>query len=379
MKKIAQYIWKILLLLFIAGILGYALAVFYFAIGFHGLSSPPTDLENFIMTAVTLLVAAAYLYFAAWLSRIGVSTTLDFKQKIKMFLKLIIPTACIITLYCVMPSLEYEFENQLAQYYYNQADEIICYQNTSDTYDHLMTTPLNKSSALLNYDKMNVTFIFYMGFDQCKHYKLEKTNVNPFENLPIQFQTSLNSPAKTFTTYYDPNSSSSDSNHSKRFTRGVLIEMQDGTLWKADIDNELLDIEYGLYPEVSEAKNCADESIIFGKNRLPNYANGINSNTIMLDYDAMTAYIIYEDENTVYCNKLKFEQINSMPEVNIQAKFTLHSPGTYLYAFHKVRSIYEDWDKDKTDGFILETEDNKYWIADDWGYYDFYHSINTIS
>ena len=251
MKKIAQYIGKILLLLFLAGIIGFVLMAFYFVIGFHGLSSPPTDLENFIMTAVTLLVAAAYLYFAAWLSRIGVSMPLDFKQKIKLFLKLIIPTACIITLYCVLPSLEYEFENQLAQYYYNQADEIICYQNTSDTYDHLMSTPLNQSSALLNYDKMSVTFIYQMSFDQCKHYKLEKADVNPFENLPIQFQASLNSPAKTITTYYDPNSSSSDSNPSKRFTRGVLIEMLDGTLWKADIDNELLDIEHGPYPEIS--------------------------------------------------------------------------------------------------------------------------------
>ena len=62
-----------------------------------------------------------------------------------------------------------------------------------------MSTPLTQSSALLNYDKMSVTFIYQMSFDQCKHYKLEKADVNPFENLPMQFQASLNSPAKTIT------------------------------------------------------------------------------------------------------------------------------------------------------------------------------------
>ena len=89
--------------------------------------------------------------------------------------------------YDLYGQISYETENKNtndeAMMYYNSADERIDYSNSGDMTEKLFDTPTRRSTALINYDEMRVSFIFqgYTYKDTLKTYLLEPMTFPPYQ------------------------------------------------------------------------------------------------------------------------------------------------------------------------------------------------------
>ncbi|GEM_PF-5162994 len=363
MKKVLIIIGKILALLGVFALGCAGILILYFSLGKGGLFdfSISRAAEIFVLiTTIAFLIG--YFIFAVWLCNLGTVPKEQKKsvgKKILHMLKYIVPCVLAITLLCAKNSIESEIKCAKARRYYQQADEIITYQNNHDISVDILTTPLNKSSVLIDYDHKKLTFIYYFSYGKCSRYSLKKTESKPFENLEIQFQTPLSEPGKTLTTYYKKSDSTPTSDY--RYTAGAVLEMQDGAVYYTEIPDEFLDFDSMgyLYRMMQEALACTDEKIVYGHNQFPDFVPDAESNTIYLDYDTNTLYILYGDSQTAFCTKAQLEPVENFPEeFYIQKKLELQNGILYLYRTAETTNKYDK----RIHGLILKTRDGLFQV-----------------
>ena len=363
MKKILIVLGKLLVLLCLFALGCTGLLYLYFSLGTGGLLSfsiTPAAEIFVILTAIVLLTG--YLFFAVWLCNLGAapeSKPVSAGKKIFHTLKYLLFCTLLILLFCVKDSVKSEIEKVQARIYYQQADEIITYQNTHDISVAILSTPLNQNSVLIDYQTKKLTFIYSFSYDQCKRYSLKKTQTNPFENLEIQFQTPLSESGKMLTTYYKKSDSTPTPDY--RYTAGAVLEMQNGDLYYTDIPDEFLGFDSMgyLYSTMQEALTCADEKIVYGHNRFPDFVPDTESNTFYIDYDTHILYFLYGDSETAFCNKVQLQPAENFPETfYIRKKFEMQGGILYAYCHNEVTSSQGN----RIHGLLLQTKNGLFQI-----------------
>gem|GEM_PF-5519510 len=269
-------------------------------------------------------------------------------------------------------------KNNASEYLQN-ADEVITYQNSGDYYgDSILSTGLKESTILINYDEKRVSFVYRGYYDEGN---LKTFILQPCTDIPkdeLQYICKLNSPGKELKTYSDPSVFRYNSTC-------VTVEMQDGSLWYADMGGEFYNFEYAANAKIVKALEKADEVLEYGKNlpeegdEFPPYTIGVTHNTFCLDHSDMTGNIIYcNGGNTwqdigystsygdIHVIDLKFEPFDgNLYELVPQAVIPLSSPDEYIIPYHI--NYGEQWGR--CAGIILHTADGLFnadqaWYAD---------------
>ncbi len=285
--------------------------------------------------------------------------------------------------YDLYGQISYETENKNtndeAMMYYNSADERIDYSNSGDMTEKLFDTPTRRSTALINYDEMRVSFIFqgYTYKDTLKTYLLEPMTFPPSDDM--KFVCPLSGKGKEFKAYYKPGDWPAIAT-----TTYITVELADGSLWGVDTGGEVLDFEGSPCPKIAEALEHSDVLIPYGKNSaadgslFPVYSMGIDRNTFGLDHSTMTAYVIYcdggntwqdvgykKDTGEISVTSFKFEPYNGdTTDFVPQAVVPLGIPDEYIVPFQS------DYDSNKwgiCEGVLLYTADGCY-ISEEMSY-----------
>lgn len=277
--------------------------------------------------------------------------------------------------YDLYGQISYETENKNtndeAMMYYNSADERIDYSNSGDMTENLFDTPTRRSTALINYDEMRVSFIFqgYTYQDTLKTYLLEPMTFPPSDDM--KFVCPLSGKGKEFKAYYKPGDWPAIAT-----TTYITVELADGSLWGVDTGGEVLDFEGSPCPKIAEALEHSDVLIPYGKNSaadgslFPVYSMGIERNTFGLDHSTMTAYVIYcdggntwqdvgykKDTGEISVTNFKFEPYEGDTSDFIpQAVVSLGSHDEYIVPFQS--SYSNTWGS--CAGVLLYTADGCY-------------------
>ena len=277
--------------------------------------------------------------------------------------------------YDLYGQISYETENKNtndeAMMYYNSADERIDYSNSGDMTEKLFDTPTRRSTALINYDEMRVSFIFqgYTYQDTLKTYLLEPMTFPPSDDM--KFVCPLSGKGKEFKAYYKPGDWPAIAT-----TTYITVELADGSLWGVDTGGEVLDFEGSPCPKIAEALEHSDVLIPYGKNSaadgslFPVYSMGIERNTFGLDHSTMTAYVIYcdggntwqdvgykKDTGEISVTSFKFEPYDGDTADFIpQAVVSLGSHDEYIVPFQS--SYSNTWGS--CAGVLLYTADGCY-------------------
>lgn len=248
--------------------------------------------------------------------------------------------------------ISYETEqnktNDEAMMYYNAADERIDYSNSGDMTDTLFDTQTRRSTALISYDEMRVSFMFWDSIynDTLKTYLLEPMTFPPSDDM--KFVCPLSGKGKEFKAYYKPGDWPAIAT-----TTYITVELADGSLWGVDTGGEVLDFEGSPCPKIAEALEHSDELIPYGKNSaaegslFPVYSMGIERNTFGLDHSTMTAYVIYcdggntwqdvgykKDTGEISVTDFRFEPYDGdVADFVPQAVIPLGSPDEYIVPF----------------------------------------------
>ena len=257
-------------------------------------------------------------------------------------------------------------EKRLALYRLENADVVIEYQNDLDYNADLLGTGLHRSTAIVDRSAKRATFIFNVGYDKMRSYKLKKGF--SAKGLKLQFTQNIGD-GWIFSTYY-----SGDAIR----TEAIALENPDGTVWSKDIGGEWLDFNGVLCDELSKILTDTAQIVPYSEADLPPYAMGVEHNSVVPDMENGRLGIVYGAENNVvYCSSFTLNEVKMIFGVYVQAEVPLGG-GATLYAYAN-RNDYAA--NGRTDGMaILTAEGRLYECAEyrEWGYYGFENSIYAV-
>lgn len=257
-------------------------------------------------------------------------------------------------------------EKRLALYRLENADVVIEYQNDLDYNADLLGTGLHRSTAIVDRSAKRATFIFHVGYDKMRSYKLKKGF--SAKGLKLQFTQNIGD-GWIFSTYY-----SGDAIR----TEAIALENPDGTVWSKDIGGEWLDFNGVLCDELSEILTDTAQIVPYSEADLPPYAMGVEHNSVVPDMENGRLGIVYGAENNVvHCSSFTLNEVKMIFDVYVQAEVPLGG-GATLYAYAN-RNDYAA--NGRTDGMaILTAEGRLYECAEyrEWGRYGFENSIYAV-
>lgn len=257
-------------------------------------------------------------------------------------------------------------ERRLALYRLENADVVIEYQNDLDYNADLLGTGLHRSTAIVDRSAKRATFIFHVGYDKMRSYKLKKGF--SAKGLKLQFTQNIGD-GWIFSTYY-----SGDAIR----TEAIALENPDGTVWSKDIGGEWLDFNGVLCDELSKILTDTAQIVPYSEADLPPYAMGVEHNSVVPDMENGRLGIVYGSENNVvHCSSFTLNEVEMIFGVYVQAEVPLGG-GATLYAYAN-RNDYAA--NGRTDGMaILTAEGRLYECAEyrEWGYYGFENSIYAV-
>lgn len=258
-------------------------------------------------------------------------------------------------------------ERRLALYRLENADVVIEYQNDLDYNADLLGTGLHRSTAIVDRSAKRATFIFNVGYDKMRSYKLKKGF--SAKGLKLQFTQNIGD-GWIFSTYY-----SGDAIR----TEAIALENPDGTVWSKDIGGEWLDFNGVLCDELSKILTDTAQIVPYSEADLPPYAMGVEHNSVVPDMENGRLGIVYGAENNVvHCSSFTLNEVEMIFSVYVQAEVPL-GDGATLYAYAN-RNDYAA--NGRTDGMaILTAEGRLYECAEyrEWGYYGFENSIYAVN
>ena len=258
-------------------------------------------------------------------------------------------------------------ERRLALYRLENADVVIEYQNDLDYNADLLGTGLHRSTAIVDRSAKRATFIFNVGYDKMRSYKLKKGF--SAKGLKLQFTQNIGD-GWIFSTYY-----SGDAIR----TEAIALENPDGTVWSKDIGGEWLDFNGVLCDELSKILTDTAQIVPYSEADLPPYAMGVEHNSVVPDMENGRLGIVYGAENNVvHCSSFTLNEVEMIFGVYVQAEVPLGG-GATLYAYAN-RNDYAA--NSRTDGMaILTAEGRLYECAEyrEWGYYGFENSIYAVN
>lgn len=358
MKKIFLFIAKLAVMLALLAGAAYAALFIAFASG----SLP-------LFFVIMAVIAVGFIAFGVWLSRLGTEKPpkdAPFLKKARQPFLLFAATAAVTALYAAFPEIADGIEKARAKAWVKAADEIVCYQNNGDITATIMNTGLYRSSAAIDYSKMTVSFIYTDTFAEAERVRLKRTGSLPVSN--IQFKAELSDPGKTFYTYHK-----SDDYFA---TSGIGIETADGDLYYAAVDNKDLDFD-GISGKIADALEAADLVFPYGRKPLPALAMGLETDSVLVDLDGQTLSVVYRSSGgfrEVTDQDYEYFSISEIPLKKVEKdvypveQHTEECNGYKLYGYKETEP--EDWNADRSDGFILVTPDGEMLEAEDWGYYN---------
>lgn len=257
-------------------------------------------------------------------------------------------------------------EKRLALYRLENADVVIEYQNDLDYNADLLGTGLHRSTAIVDRSAKRATFIFHVGYDKMRSYKLKKGF--SAKGLKLQFTQNIGD-GWIFSTYY-----SGDAIR----TEAIALENPDGTVWSKDIGGEWLDFNGVLCDELSKILTDTAQIVPYSEADLPPYAMGVEHNSVVPDMENGRLGIVYGAENNVvHCSSFTLNEVEMIFGVYVQAEVPLGG-GATLYAYAN-RNDYAA--NGRTDGMaILTAEGRLYECAEyrEWGRYGFENSIYAV-
>lgn len=257
-------------------------------------------------------------------------------------------------------------EKRLALYRLENADVVIEYQNDLDYNADLLGTGLHRSTAIVDRSAKRATFIFNVGYDKMRSYKLKKGF--SAKGLKLQFTQNIGD-GWIFSTYY-----SGDAIR----TEAIALENPDGTVWSKDIGGEWLDFNGVLCDELSKILTDTAQIVPYSEANLPPYAMGVEHNSVVPDMENGRLGIVYGAENNVvHCSSFTLNEVEMIFGVYVQAEVPLGG-GATLYAYAN-RNDYAAGGR--TDGMaILTAEGRLYECAEyrEWGRYGFENSIYAV-
>ncbi len=393
---------KILLFIFsaavIAVIIGFSVYAWGFIVLFQSGSifrpKPPVywmvfDYMFLLPFNISLIVLAAIL-----LSRIGEDKSTAEKSLPKRTAKRAVKSAAVIALavgavvlYSYKDTIEYKMTDAKVNAYVRQADEIICYENSGDKYmDGMFDTDIKRTSMLLDYDGMTVTFLYRMSGDIYKRVELSEGGFVPDEDHILQFKNPLEDGGEV-RVYYDKNNG--DSRRPSIRSCAVTVE-HNGKVFGAHFVPENLDFESCL-ESIYALEDSGLETLIYHDNELLPYTGGVKSETLFIDYDNKKLHFVYFNDSgfgvpRVCCYEYELTETDKVENVYLQAEYTLES-GTKLYAYGNedyTKYAYDTvlkWQTATTDGLVLEY-DGKLYRVDintlNGHHYDFLHSTGAV-
>lgn len=258
-------------------------------------------------------------------------------------------------------------EKRLALYRLENADVVIEYQNDLDYNADLLGTGLHRSTAIVDRSAKRATFIFHVGYDKMRSYKLKKGF--SAKGLKLQFTQNIGD-GWIFSTYY-----SGDAIR----TEAIALENPDGTVWSKDIGGEWLDFNGVLCDELSKILTDTAQIVPYSEADLPPYAMGVEHNSVVPDMENGRLGIVYGAENNVvHCSSFTLNEVEMIFGVYVQAEVPLGG-GATLYAYAN-RNDYAA--NSRTDGMaILTAEGRLYECAEyrEWGRYGFENSIYAVN
>lgn len=257
-------------------------------------------------------------------------------------------------------------EKRLALYRLENADVVIEYQNDLDYNADLLGTGLHRSTAIVDRSAKRATFIFNVGYDKMRSYKLKKGF--SAKGLKLQFTQNIGD-GWIFSTYY-----SGDAIR----TEAIALENPDGTVWSKDIGGEWLDFNGVLCDELSKILTDTAQIVPYSEADLPPYAMGVEHNSVVPDMENGRLGIVYGAENNVvHCSSFTLNEVEMIFGVYVQAEVPLDG-GATLYAYANRNDYAADG---RTDGMaILTAEGRLYECAEyrEWGRYGFENSIYAV-
>lgn len=257
-------------------------------------------------------------------------------------------------------------EKRLALYRLENADVVIEYQNDLDYNADLLGTGLHRSTAIVDRSAKRATFIFHVGYDKMRSYKLKKGF--SAKGLKLQFTQNIGD-GWIFSTYY-----SGDAIR----TEAIALENPDGTVWSKDIGGEWLDFNGVLCDKLSKILTDTAQIVPYSEADLPPYAMGVEHNSVVPDMENGRLGIVYGAENNVvHCSSFTLNEVEMIFGVYVQAEVPL-GDGDTLYAYAN-RNDYAA--NSRTDGMaILTAEGRLYECAEyrEWGRYGFENSIYAV-
>lgn len=357
MKKIILFIAKLAVML--ALVAGAAYVALYIAF-----------MDSWLLfCAVMSVIAAAFIAFGVWLSRLGTEKPpkdAPFLKKARQPFLLFAATAAVAVLYGTYPEIAESIKEVRAKAWVNAADEIVCYQNSGDINVTIMNTGLYQSSAAIDYSKMCAAFIYTDTFDEAERVRLKRTGSLPVSN--IQFKAELSDLGKTFYTYHK----SGD----YRTTSGVGIEMADGTLYYTTVDNKYFDFD-GISGKIADALEAAELIFPYGRKPMPALAMGLETDSVLVDLDTQTLSVVYRSSGgfrEITDQDYEYFSISEIPLKKADGsaypvkQHTEECEGYELFGYRETEP--QDWNGDRSDGFILVTPDGEMLEAEGWGYYN---------
>lgn len=238
------------------------------------------------------------------------------------------------------------------------ADEIITYENTGDLYVRFFDTDIKKGTALIDYDKMTVTFIYNMSWAQYKTVQLAENGFIPRSKHTLQFKNPLNEGGE-IRVYCDNN----DGSFNLGFKSCAVTVDHEGKSYGAEFEPEPMCFESCL-AELYVLEDSDLERITYHDNEMFPYTGNVKSDTLFIDYENKKLYFVYThdsglDNKAVYISEEDFTEVNSVENVYIQAEYDLQNGGK-LYAYgkedyaRKASDPILNWETEKTDGIVLK-------------------------
>lgn len=334
---------------------------------------------------ISLIVLAAIL-----LSRIGADKSdgkKSFWRKAAQPAAVIAAAVVVCVLYSLKDTIKYKATDALVNTYVGQADEIICYENSGDMYvDGMFDTNIKRSSMLLDYDRMTVTFMYRVSGDRYKRVELFENGFVPDDVHILQFRNPLKDGGEIMV-YYDKNNG--DSLRPSIRSCAVTVE-RDGKIFGAHFEPENIDFESCL-EDIYALESMGLETLTYHDNELLPYSGGVKSDTVFIDYENKKLHFVYFNDSgfgvaRVCCDEFEMTETDRVENVFLQAEYDLENGGK-LYAYgneNYTKYAYNTvlkWQTAKTDGLVLEY-DGKLYRADintlNGHHYDFLHSMGAV-